>query len=48
MRLSYMTNASFNQNPSNAKKQADKQPLIIMDRGKPVYVLMLAEAQEPL
>ena len=40
MRMSYMTSAVFNQNPSKAKKVADKQPLVITDHGKASYVLM--------
>jgi len=40
MRLSYMTSASFNQNPSKAKKAADERPLVITDHGEAAYVLM--------
>ena len=40
MRMSHMTSAVFNQNPSKAKKVADKQPLVITDHGKASYVLM--------
>jgi hypothetical protein len=40
MRLSYITSAVFNQNPSRAKKEADRRPLVITDRGKASYVLM--------
>ncbi len=40
MRMSYMTSAVFNQNPSKAKKEADSQPLVITDHGKASYVLM--------
>lgn len=40
MRLSYMTAAVFNQNPSKAKKQADERPLVITDHGRESYVLV--------
>jgi PHD/YefM family antitoxin component YafN of YafNO toxin-antitoxin module len=40
MRVSYMTSASFNQNPSKAKKKADERPLVITDHGEAAYVLM--------
>lgn len=40
MRVSYMTSASFNQNPSKAKKKADEQPVVITDHGEAAYVLM--------
>lgn len=40
MRVSYMTSASFNQNPSKAKKKADERPLVITDHGEASYVLM--------
>lgn len=40
MRMTYMTSAVFNQNPSKAKKEADEQPLVITDHGKASYVLM--------
>lgn len=46
MRLSRMSSASFNQNPSKAKKQADKGPLVITDHGKAAYVLMRYEEFE--
>lgn len=46
MRFSYMTSASFNQNPSKAKKQADKRPLVITDHGEAAYVLMRYEEFE--
>lgn len=40
MRLSYMTSAAFNQNPSKAKKAADKRPVVITDHGAEAYVLV--------
>jgi PHD/YefM family antitoxin component YafN of YafNO toxin-antitoxin module len=40
MRMSFMTSAVFNQNPSRAKKQADRQPLVITDHGEASYVLV--------
>jgi PHD/YefM family antitoxin component YafN of YafNO toxin-antitoxin module len=40
MRLSCITSAMFNQNPSKAKKLADKGPLVITQRGEAAYVLM--------
>lgn len=40
MRVSFMTSAVFNQNPSKAKKRADEQPLVITDHGKASYVLV--------
>jgi len=40
MRMSFMTSAVFNQNPSKAKKQADERPLVITDHGRESYVLM--------
>lgn len=40
MRMSYMTSAAFNQNPSKAKKAADQQPVIITDHGEEAYVLV--------
>lgn len=43
MRLPRMTSATFNQNPSKAKKQADKGPVVITHHGEPAYVLMRYE-----
>jgi PHD/YefM family antitoxin component YafN of YafNO toxin-antitoxin module len=40
MRMSYMTSASFNQNPSKAKKKANERPLVITDHGEASYVLV--------
>ena len=40
MRMSFMTSASFNQNPSRAKKAADERPLVITDHGEARYVLV--------
>jgi PHD/YefM family antitoxin component YafN of YafNO toxin-antitoxin module len=40
MRLSFMTSAVFNQNPSRAKKEADSHPLVITDHGEASYVLV--------
>jgi PHD/YefM family antitoxin component YafN of YafNO toxin-antitoxin module len=35
-----MTSASFNQNPSKAKRKAAVRPLVITDHGEAAYVLM--------
>ena len=40
MRMSFMTSASFNQNPSRAKKAADERPVVITDHGEARYVLV--------
>lgn len=40
MRMSYMTSAVFNQNPSKAKREADERPVVITDHGRESYVLM--------
>lgn len=40
MTLSYMTSASFNQNPSKARQAANENPLVITDHGKPTHVLL--------
>ena len=40
MRVSYLTSASFNRNPSKAKKKADEGPVVITDHGEATYVLM--------
>jgi PHD/YefM family antitoxin component YafN of YafNO toxin-antitoxin module len=40
MRVTYMTSASFNQNPSLAKKKAGERLLVITDHGEAAYVLM--------
>lgn len=40
MRMSYITSAVFNQNPSKAKRKADERPVVITDHGKESYVLM--------
>lgn len=40
MRVSYMTSASFNQNPSKAKKAANERPVVITDHGEASYVLV--------
>ena len=40
MRMSFMTSAAFNQNPSKAKKRADERPLVITDHGEASYVLV--------
>ncbi len=47
MRFAYMTSATFNQNPSKAKKQADERPLVITEHGEASYVLIrYADFQE--
>ncbi|NEI32831.1 type II toxin-antitoxin system Phd/YefM family antitoxin [Rhizobium leguminosarum] len=40
MKMSFMTSAAFNQNPSKAKKEASEQPLVITDHGEAAYVLV--------
>ncbi|MCV3240184.1 type II toxin-antitoxin system Phd/YefM family antitoxin [Mesorhizobium sp. ZC-5] len=40
MRMSFMTSAAFNQNPSKAKKKAEERPLVITDHGEASYVLV--------
>jgi PHD/YefM family antitoxin component YafN of YafNO toxin-antitoxin module len=40
MKFSYMTSASFNQNPSRAKKEANEHPLVITEHGEASYVLV--------
>jgi prevent-host-death family protein len=35
-----MSSSEFNQNPSEAKRAADEGPVIVTDRGEPVYVLL--------
>jgi hypothetical protein len=44
MRLSRMTSTMFNQNPSKAKKLADKGALVITKYGEATYVLMRYDA----
>jgi prevent-host-death family protein len=46
MTLSFMTSASFNQNPSKAKQAANDQPVVITDHGKPTHVLVTYEQFE--
>lgn len=46
MSLSYMTSASFNQNPSKAKQAANENPVVITDHGKPTHVLITYEEFE--
>ncbi|MBA8880062.1 type II toxin-antitoxin system Phd/YefM family antitoxin [Phyllobacterium myrsinacearum] len=38
--MSYMSSASFNQNPSRAKKEANEGPVVITDHGQESYVLV--------
>ena len=40
MKVSSVTSAAFNQNPSRARREADKQPLVITEHGKASYVLV--------
>ncbi|TAV19414.1 type II toxin-antitoxin system Phd/YefM family antitoxin [Rhizobium ruizarguesonis] len=40
MKMSSMTGAAFNRNPSKAKKEASERPLVITDRGQAAYVLV--------
>lgn len=46
MTLSFMTSASFNQNPSKAKQAASESPLVITDHGRPTHVLVTYEEFE--
>lgn len=46
MTLSYMTSATFNQNPSKARQAANENPLVITDHGKPTHVLLTYEEFE--
>lgn len=43
-----MTSRDFNQDISQAKRLADKAPVMITDRGKPAYVLMTHAMYERL
>jgi prevent-host-death family protein len=43
-----MTSREFNQNVSGAKRFADDGPVVITDRGAPVYVLMRHEEFQKL
>ena len=38
--MTVMTNQEFKQNVSQAQKAAHTEPVIIIDRGEPAYVLM--------
>jgi prevent-host-death family protein len=41
---STLTSREFNRNPSAAKRAAEKEPVIITDRGQPRFVLVEYEA----
>lgn len=43
-----MSSHVFNQNPSEAKRAEEDGPLIVTDRGEPVYVLLRYEAYKRL
>ena len=40
VKMSFMTGAAFNRNPSKAKKEASARPLLITARGEVAYVLV--------
>ena len=39
-----MSSREFNQNPSEAKREAETGPVIVTDRGKPAFVLLRYDA----
>jgi prevent-host-death family protein len=41
-----LTSREFNRNPSAAKRAAEKEPVIITDRGRPRFVLVEYDAYE--
>ena len=43
-----ISSREFNQDISRAKRAADRGPVVITDRGKPVYVLLRHEAYRRL
>ena len=48
MTVTTLTSGEFNQNVSRAKRAADNGPVIITDRGRPVYVLQRHDAYRRL
>ncbi len=44
--MTTMTSREFNQDTGRAKREAEKLPVIITDRGKPSHVLMTYEAYQ--
>ncbi len=46
--MTTMTSREFNQDTGRAKREAEKLPVIITDRGKPSHVLMTYEQYERL
>ena len=44
--MTTMTSREFNQDTGRAKREAEKLPVIITDRGKPSHVLMTYEQYE--
>lgn len=43
MNITTLSSKEFNQDPSKAKKAAEKGPVFITDRGKPSHVLLTIE-----
>ncbi len=48
MTVTTLSGREFNQDVSRAKRAADEGPVIITDRGKPVYVLLSHDAYRRL
>ena len=48
MTVTTMSSRDFNQDVSRAKRAADEGPVIITDRGEPVYVLLRHDAYRRL
>lgn len=46
--MTKMSSREFNQDVGRAKREADKGPVIITDRGEPAYVLLSHEAYRRL
>jgi len=43
-----MSSREFNQNPSEAKREAETGPVIVTDRGEPAFVLLRYDAYQRL
>lgn len=46
--MTQMSSREFNQDSSRAKKEAERGPVYITDRGRPAHVLLTFEAYEEL
>lgn len=44
MAVTHLTSREFNQDLARAKREADRGPVIVTDRGTPAYVLMTHDA----